>query len=195
MNHQEARGFVVGAVVPFRPCGTPEALQRSLQTGHGALCLEIHVCYTSAMWSFLPLHPRFVHFPVALLLTGSVIALAYLLGFRRPQLPIVAWSTIFLGWVALFAAVLTGLVDQNQASQEEAVVSVLNPHIAVGFGLVIVYGLLLYERLRTPEALDLPGKRGRLLLLLVLGMVLVVGEGWLGGRLVYDLGVGVAGGG
>ena len=146
------------------------------------------------MWSLLPLHPRFVHFPVALLLTGSVIALAYLLGFRRPQLPVVAWSTIFLGWLALFAAILTGLIDQNQAPQDEAVVSVLNPHIAVGFGLVIVYGLLLYERLRMPRVLDLPDKRWRLLLLLALGIVLVVVEGWLGGRLVYVLGVGVAGG-
>jgi uncharacterized membrane protein len=146
------------------------------------------------MWSFLPLHPRFVHFPIALLFTGSVIALVYLLGFRRAQLPVVAWSTLFLGWLALFAAILTGLVDQNRASQDEAVVSVLNPHIAIGFGLVIVYGLLLYERLRVPEVLDLLDKRWRLLLLLVLGTLFLLLEGWLGGRLVYDLGVGVAGG-
>ena len=138
-----------------------------------------------------PLHPSVVHFPIALLATGSAIALVYLLGWRRPALPVIAWAMIFLGWLALFAAILSGLVDRNRAPDDAAVLAVLNPHIAAGFGLLIVYGLLLYERLRNPGVLEARQRRWYLLALLVAGLALVLFEGWSGGRLVYDLGVGV----
>ena len=142
---------------------------------------------------FAPLHPRFVHFPIALLLTGSVAALIYLLARQRPALATFAWISLVLGWLALFPVVLTGLIDQNQAPRDQAVVAAINPHIAVGFGLIIVYGLVLLERLRSPRALDDPKRRLMLLLLLVLGIALITLEGWLGGKLVYDLGIGVQG--
>ncbi len=140
-----------------------------------------------------PLHPRFVHFPIALLLAGSVIALVYMLARQRPALATFAWISLALGWIALFPVVLTGLIDQDQASRDPLVVATLNPHIAAGFGLIVVYGLVLLERLRSPDALDSPKRRVMLVLLLVLGIGLIVFEGWLGGRLVYDLGIGVQG--
>lgn len=138
-----------------------------------------------------PLHPRFVHFPVALLATGSVIALVYLLGWRRPTLPVVAWAMLFLGWLGIFPTILSGLVDRNRAPDDPVVVAALNPHIAVGFGLLIVYGWLLYERLRSPTVLDQPSRRVVLVGLLLVGLALLLVEGWSGGRLVYELGVGV----
>jgi uncharacterized membrane protein len=140
-----------------------------------------------------PLHPRFVHFPVALLATGSVLALVYLLGWRRPALPVAAWVMLLLGWLGIFPAVISGLIDRNAAPDDPAVLAALNPHIAAGFGLLIVYGLLLYERLRTPAVLDQPRRRLWLLALLLAGLALLVVEGWLGGKLVYELGVGVQG--
>lgn len=150
---------------------------------------------------FLPLHPRLVHFPVALLIVGSLIGLAYVSlsavrpqsGWRRPSLVTSTWSMILLGWLMLFPAVLSGLIDQNSAPREPAVTRLLNLHVAAGFGLIAVYGLLLYERLRTPAVLDDPSKRRRLLLLFMLGLVLVAVEGSVGGQLVYGHGVGVGG--
>jgi uncharacterized membrane protein len=140
-----------------------------------------------------PLHPRFVHFPVALLATGSVLALVYLLGWRRPALPTAAWVMLLLGWLGVFPAVISGLIDRNAAPDDPAVLAALNPHIAAGFGLLLVYGLLLYERLRNPAVLDKPHRRLWLLALLLAGLALLVVEGWLGGKLVYELGVGVQG--
>jgi uncharacterized membrane protein len=140
---------------------------------------------------FDPLHPRFVHFPVALLATGSVIALVYLLGWRRTTLPGLAWAMLLLGWLGIFPAMLSGLFDRNRAPADLAVVAVMNPHIAASFGLLIVYGLLLYERLRSPDVLDQPRRRWLSIGLLALGLALLAVVGWLGGKLVYDLGVGV----
>lgn len=145
------------------------------------------------MMPFFPLHPRFVHFPIALLVTGSVLALAYLLGWRRPALAATTWLLVLLGWISLFLAVVTGLIDQNSAPQDPEIRSLLSIHTALGFALIAVYGLMLYERLRSPDALDLPAMRWRLIVLAALGLALVVVDGWVGGTLVYKYGVGVVG--
>lgn len=142
---------------------------------------------------FSPLHPRFVHFPIALLVTGSVAALAYMLWWRRAPLALLAWSTIFLGWLAVFAAVLTGLIDQSRAIVDPEALDLMNMHIAAGIALIIVFGLLLYLRLREPGVLDNPRQRLVLVLLLVLGVAVVAVEGGIGGILVYDFGIGVGG--
>jgi uncharacterized membrane protein len=138
-----------------------------------------------------PLHPRFVHFPVALLATGSVIALVYLLGWRRNALPGLAWAMLLLGWLGIFPAMLSGLIDRNRTPDDSAIMAVMNPHIAASFGLLIIYGLLLYERLRNPAVLDQSSRRWLLIGLLALGLALLAVAGWLGGKLVYELGVGV----
>jgi uncharacterized membrane protein len=140
---------------------------------------------------FDPLHPRFVHFPIALLAVGSIIALAYLLGWRRPAFPVVAWAMMLLGWLSIFPAMLSGLIDRNRAPDDAATAAVMNPHIAASFGLLIVYGWLLYERLRSPAVLDQFRQRWVLMVLVILGLLLLVVEGWLGGRLVFELRVGV----
>lgn len=145
------------------------------------------------MSPFSPLHPRFVHFPIALLVTGSVAALAYMLWWRREPLAILAWSTVFLGWLAVFAAVLTGLIDQSRASIDPGALNLMSTHIAAGIALIILYGLVLYLRLREPGVLDDPRRRPVLFLLLGLGLAVVVAEGGIGGILVYDLGIGVNG--
>lgn len=174
---------------PKNPKGLGAPQDASLPMG--MLGSALALCYTWPMSLLSPLHPRFVHFPIALLLAGSVAALIYLLGRQRPALATFAWISLGLGWLALFPVVLTGLIDQNQASRAAAVVAVLNPHIAAGFVLIAIYGIVLLERVRSPLALDNPKRRTLLIVLLVAGIALIALEGWLGGKLVYDLGVGV----
>lgn len=156
------------------------------------------------------LHPAVVHFPIALLLLGSACALVYLYGPRRPELLILTWVPLFLGWLATGAAILTGLLAQSGLPPDPPYRGVLNWHIGSGMALAVVYAVLLYrwwlqrsrgqssgkaasvKRAPKPrELLDDASARGWVTLLLLIGILLVVASGWNGGKLVYTWGVNV----
>ena len=168
-----------------------------------------------------PLHPRFVHFPIALCLTGVVLVI---LGFllKRERWVEYGHFSLVLGWLGVLVASLTGLIDQARAPDSPAVQALLNQHITVGVSLLVVFGLALYLPLRNrglwdqapgPAPLQTSGlkpsralrpqralrtqrtsrnQRTLFIVLLVIGAGLILLEGWLGGKLVYSLGVGVA---
>ncbi|HXF63399.1 MAG TPA: DUF2231 domain-containing protein [Caldilineaceae bacterium] len=154
-----------------------------------------------------PLHPRVVHFPIALLLLGSAAALLYLFGPRAfrfiapAELRTLAWWPLRLGWLGVALAVLTGLFDQGRLPPQAPYSATLNWHIGSGLALLVVYGILLYrqwlwkKQRRPPDGvedlLDSPAARPWVALLLAVGIALVVLSGWLGGALVYTWGVNV----
>ncbi len=138
-----------------------------------------------------PFHPRIVHFPIALVLSGVV--LLALGGFRREQ----RWReagqiSLMLGWLGALAAALTGLIDQSRAPQTQAVVDTINLHITTSVALIVALGLVLYLpltwRKRPPQATQ----RALYAVLIVSAVALVLTTAYLGGRLVFTLGVGVA---
>jgi uncharacterized membrane protein len=155
------------------------------------------------------LHPAIVHFPIALLILASVSGLAYLHWQPREELKVLTWWSMLPGWLALFAAIVTGLFAQGALPPDAPYRSTLNWHITTGLLLVVVYGELLYRRwvqrprrrrkgsLIRPAAetardlLDNPGRRWLLTAQLVLGIALVISSGWFGGELVYTWGVNV----
>lgn len=159
--------------------------------------------------SLATLHPAVIHFPIALLLVGSAAGLAYLAGLRRPELIVLTWWLLFLGWVGTLVAILTGLLAQAWLPPQVPYRSVLNWHIGTGIALAVTYGGLLYwqwlRRKRiaraarsaqmferaTLDPLDDPAARLWLAGLLIAGTMLVIASGWNGGRLVYTWGVNV----
>lgn len=136
-----------------------------------------------------PLHPRFVHFPIALSLVG---VLFLLLGMLRRHETWIGYGRIslLLGWLGVLAAVVTGLIDQAAAPQNATVTAVIDQHITAGIALLIAAGLAIYWPLRVKRLWDSPARWGYVALLAVI-VLLVLVEGWLGGKLVYELGVGV----
>ncbi len=136
------------------------------------------------------LHPAVVHFPIALLLLNLVLTLRHL---RRPD-PFgerAAYGALVLGWWGALAAVASGILAAALAWPVEAgVLTWLNSHAVLGFALLVVYGQALLRRRREPDVLAGPGRRPYLLLLL-LGAGLLLLDGWIGGHMVYRLGVGV----
>lgn len=136
------------------------------------------------------LHPAVVHFPIALLLLNTALTLHYL---RRPD-PFTeraAYLMLLVGWWGALAATLTGTASAALAwpVRPEAV-SWLNGHAVAGFGVLIVYGRALLWRRRKPDVLQGADSR-RYVLLLLAGALLLGLDGWLGGHMVYRLGVGV----
>jgi uncharacterized membrane protein len=137
-----------------------------------------------------PWHPRVVHFPMALLLIGAAFT-ALGLWRGRP-----AWRehgrlSLLLGWLSTLAAVMTGLIDQSRAAQSETITAAINQHITVGLAVLVAFGLALYWPLRDKKLCVAGRIPWPYLALLLVGVALVLAEGWLGGKLVYELGVGV----
>ena len=87
------------------------------------------------------------------------------------------------------------MIDQSRAPDLPAVRDTINSHITVGIALIIVFGLALYwplkDRKLLSEGASGQGHRWGYLALLLLGVGLILLESWLGGVLVYKLGVGV----
>ncbi len=159
------------------------------------------------------LHPAVVHFPIAFLLLSSGAGLLYLYWQPRPELRVLTWWPMALGWIGGGLAVLTGLLAQSNLPAQPPYGAILNWHIGTGLAMLVVYGDLLYRRwlwqmrrnrgMGKPadvgtggafpqDWLDEPDARLWVTGLLLLGAALVVASGWNGGRLVYEWGVNVA---
>ncbi|MGC8780057.1 MAG: DUF2231 domain-containing protein [Anaerolineae bacterium] len=142
-----------------------------------------------------PLHPRLVHFPIAWTLIGIALVVVGLARSRADERWLWAGRWLMLGgWISALVAGIAGLVDQSRIADLSAVQDVLNQHITVGIALLIVLGLALYWPLKDKQLFSASRKRWAYLALLLLGGLLILLEGWLGGKLVYELGVGVRGG-
>lgn len=144
-----------------------------------------------------PLHPATVHFPIALLLASGLFTLIYLRNGAQ------AWETsayhcLLVGWLGGFLAALSGSIDAlgqltgPDAPRDNALIGWVNAHAFINFGALVFYGQALLRRRRRADLLaDAAARRGYLLLHLA-GAILLIGGGWLGGHLVYGLGLGLA---
>ena len=107
-----------------------------------------------------------------------------------------AYHCLWLGWLLLLAAVVTGTIDAARQvfdplrPRDDALVWV-NAHALAGVAKMIVYWQAWQARRRNPAILDDAGARRGYLALLTLGAMLVVLTGWLGGQLVYSLRLGI----
>jgi uncharacterized membrane protein len=137
------------------------------------------------------LHPMLVHFPIALLLAGSLVYLYAL--WRRSDDGVwerTALLMLVLGWLGGLAAVITGgaafrlVPDSHPAHTPGAM------HAASSFGTLLLYaaGLVLHWRSEDRGTL-----RRLVPLFLILGMLALTLTGYLGGELVYTWTLGVAG--
>lgn len=136
-----------------------------------------------------PLHPMFVHFPIALYLLGVLLTLGYLWR-RTPGYERFAYWAFVLAWIGVIVAALAGLIDLGSLAPDDPRRDAINRHITSGVALLIINGLLVYFRFRWPDVLT-SSRRWAYLALMAGGVVAVVLTGWLGGKLVYELQVGV----
>lgn len=141
------------------------------------------------------IHPLSVHFPLALLLVSGLFSLLYL---RRGER---AWETsayhcLLVGWLAGVVALATGTVDALRqlvgpdVPRDNGLIGWVNAHAFINVAVVVVYGQALLLRRRHPDILDAAEARRGYLARHLIGALLLIGGGWLGGHLVYGLGLG-----
>lgn len=157
------------------------------------------------------IHPLFVHFPIALLIVGSVALLWQIL---KPSENTKSFDgfisgTLGLGFLGLLITIITGLFDmlsspKGLAKENWIVTAIL--HIVTAVPLVVIYGIILYRRFflnpELPELSDTsepePSTESKnpdilTVIILVIGLCLIFATGWFGGRLVYEYRVGIGG--
>jgi len=142
-----------------------------------------------------PLHPLTVHLPIGLLIGNAILTALYLRRGDR-SLETAAYHCLWLGWLFLLPAVVTGTIDAARQvfdplrPRDDALVWV-NAHALTGVTIMVVYWQAWQARRRNPAILDDPRMRNGYLARLTIGAALVVLTGWLGGQLVYSLRLGV----
>ncbi len=131
-----------------------------------------------------PLHPMLVPLPIGLWVFSFVCDLFFVFGSGAP-----AWSTVALytmagGIVGALAAAIPGLVDLLSLPPEPRRTALT--HMAINLTIVVLYVINFWLRLGTP------GNPGGYVWLSLLAILLLAVSGWLGGRMVFVLGVAVS---
>lgn len=133
-----------------------------------------------------PIHPMLVVFPVGLFTTAVIFDVLYLIT-RNPTFPTVTFYMIGAGILGALLSAVFGLIDWLGLPPRSR-----SWGFALGHGLGNVLVLMLFTlnwMLRRGNGDLVPD--GRALFLSFAGLVLLLFTAWLGGELVYRLGVGV----
>ena len=137
-----------------------------------------------------PLHPAIVHFPIACWSLATIGDVASL-WLGRP-----AWwlagVSMAIGCVVALAAMAAGLFELARINAASPAMRVARLHLLAAMAAWLSYGASLFLRLdlqSAATALEAPGMFA--LATSLLGFACLATAGWLGGRLVYQYGVGV----
>ena len=133
-------------------------------------------------------HPLVVHFPIALLLTALFLD-GLALALKRPGIHRAALWNLCFGTMGAAAAVLTGLQAAQIAKHSFAIHQVMGLHEKLGIATLILGLLVLGWRLFRRDRLPTRARLVTLIVMLAMAGTLSYGA-HLGGRLVYEFGVG-----
>ena len=135
-------------------------------------------------------HPALVHATVAFLIVGGLVE-AYGIGRHRDGVERFGGALVVLGTVSLVPAIVAGFLAENSLTLSTAGEEAVDNHERIGLLVLGVFVPLLllkaWGRGRPPLRF-----RGLYAAGLIVGVALAVTAAYLGGVMVYALGVGVA---
>ena len=145
---------------------------------------------TKASFAGEPVHPMFVHYPIALW-TTSVFTDVIFYFSRHPSLILISKFLIAAGSLGAIAAAIPGLVDWTGIRQP-AVKKVATRHFVLNIIALVLFAVSLYLRMRSYGA-PLVGFHLKIpFVISVGGWLLMVISASLGGKLVYEHRIGVS---
>ncbi len=138
------------------------------------------------------IHPMIVHFPIALLLTATLISfLAVLFKKKREELKIVLYWIMILGAISVLAALFSGLYeDARGVVHDDTIHKIMEVHKRLGFIITSAFVLItlwFVIRKRTIQYRELL----IITLFLIATSSVLIYSAYLGGKMVYEEGTGV----
>jgi uncharacterized membrane protein len=130
-----------------------------------------------------PIHPMLVPIPIGLWVFSLVCDIVFTVGGKNPEWATVALYTMGGGIVGALLAAVPGLIDLLSLPDGPRRIALM--HMSINLAVVVLYVINLWMRARGP------GDPGALMWLSLASIGLLAASGWLGGKLVYELGVAV----
>ena len=131
-----------------------------------------------------PVHPMLIPFPIALWIFSLASDLIYLFGFGGPIWNDIALYTMIGGIIGGLAAAIPGYVDYRSLT-DPGTIRLAQVHMVINAGLIVLFTVNAVLRIVDGSEAWLP------VVLSFLGVAALGVSGWLGGELVYVLGVAV----
>jgi uncharacterized membrane protein len=141
-------------------------------------------------WLGHPLHPALVHVPIALWLGAFVFDLFTLAGVGGNGLVRASYWAIALGLIATLIVVPAGLAEWSQIKREKPAWKLALWHMLINVGVTLLLVASLALRGGGQYEADRVGMAPFALMVIAIGGLMV--SGILGGRMVYEHGIGVA---
>lgn len=135
-----------------------------------------------------PLHPALVHFPIGLFLLSLILDIASYLEVTSNVLFRASLYAMGVGLGMGILAALTGLVDRSDIRLDHPARKTSTIHMVLNLTALGLFGINFFLRLGQE---DLSGFTLIYLLLSLIGVGIFLVSGYLGGKMVYDNGIGV----
>ena len=136
------------------------------------------------------IHPALVHFTIAFLVAGG-LAEAYGIGRAKERMERFGGALVLLGTIALVPTIAAGFLAENTLSVAGSAAAAVDDHERLGLVVLGIFVPLLvvkaWGRGRPPRSV-----RGLYAAGLIAGVAAAVATAFVGGFMVYRLGVGVA---
>jgi uncharacterized membrane protein len=129
-----------------------------------------------------PIHPMLVPLAIGLWIFSFVCDL-FMLSGRAGAWPTVALYTMIGGIAGALLAAIPGLIDLLSLPEGPKKTAII--HMSINLTVVALFAINAWMRLGNPESLRTP------ILMSAIALGLLVVSGWLGGKMVYEYGVGV----
>ncbi len=137
----------------------------------------------------IPAHPYFVHFPIALIITATVMVLIAFF-YKKNVLMSVAGVTIFVGFLGALAAIISGFYSANNINANAELSELLETHEHIGIIAGIITAAVLFMFIKRKAVFN-PLEHFAVAIIMIILSAGIIYQAGLGGKMVYEFSAGI----